>query len=689
LTDAAFEIGDESVAGKVPARLLLNPELSRLAFDERIIAFAEDPAVPLLERVRFLGMTGDRLDDFFMSRVARFKRLIATGENERTIDGLTAGEQLDIIAIRVNRMVRRANALLEDHLLPELESQGIHIERWESLPAEDREFVWQAYGQRIEALVTPMVAAPTLPFPHIRNLRPALAANVRAGGNGAEWFVAIELASDLPRFLPLAGGNRWVVVEDAIKASLPLLYPGMVFSDTCLFRVTRSANMDLDDDPDDMLRAIEDSVARRPFQEVVRLECERAMPTAMRRRLLHQFQQEEEGLSMLHDQDVYAVGRILDLASLDEIAALDKPQLKFPPLEGRSRIRPDDCMLDHARRRDLLLRFPDDDFEESVERFLHEAADDPDVVRIAITVYRTSKDSAIVAALRAARAKGKEVTVVIELKASRDEQHNIAWARDLEPDGIRVILTPVQFKVHAKIALIVRREGDALQRVAYIGTGNMNSSTARSYVDFGLLTADADLTREIETVFDILTGDAQSAEFRRLIVAPFEMRQRFLELIDREIAHARAGRPAGIRLHINGLADRHTIGALYRASQAGVRIDMMVRDICALRPGLEGISENIRVVSVVGRLLHHARILHFTNGGADEYFIGSADWRPRNFYERVEVVAQIRQPDHQAELNTFLTETLNAAHAWRLQSDGEYVRGVDAVAPEAVQGNRM
>jgi polyphosphate kinase len=680
MTEAAFEIDNEWTDGEVPPHLLLNAELARLAFDERILAFASDPAVPILERVRFLGMTGDRLDDFFMSRVARFKEMLAAGDDELTIDGLTAAEQLAVIATRVHRMVERSHSLLDDQLIPELASRGITIVPWASLTAEDREFVRRTHGDRIRAMVTPLVADPSQPFPHIRNLRPAIAVVGREVASGAELFIAIELPGDLPRFLPLAVGDRFVVLEDAIRASLPALYPGLDVSGAFMFRVTRSATLDLDDKPRDILRAVEVSVTRRPFQEVVRLECETAMPPAVLQRLLREFANEMEGLSVLGEEDVYAVGGLLDLSSLGELAALDKPELKFPPLEGRSRIRPDDCMLDHARRRDLLLSFPQDDFEKSVERFLHEAADDPDVVEIRITVYRTSKDSAIVAALGAARAKGKKVTAVIELKASHDEQANIAWARDLERDGIRVILSPVRFKVHAKIALIVRREGDVLRRVAYIGTGNMSSTTARTYVDFGLLTADPDLAREVEGVFDVLTGDAEKMEFSRLLVAPFQMRERLLELIDREIAHAHAGRPAGIRLHINGLADRLAIGALYRASQAGVPIDMMVRDICALRPGMKGISENIRVVSVVGRLLHHARILHFRNGGADEYFMGSADWRPRNFKERVEVVTPIRQPDHQAELNTFLTETLSAARVWHLQSDGSYVRGAEVVA---------
>jgi polyphosphate kinase len=674
LTEAAFEIGDEGSSGEVPPGLLLNPELSRLSFNERILAFAGDPAVPLLERVRFLGLVGDRLDDFFMSRVARFKRMVATGDNERTIDGLTSAEQLAVITDRANRITKAASGLLEA-LLPELAANAIHVERWASLTAEDRAFVRQTYGERIEASITPVIADPSRPFPHIRNLRPAVAVTGRVAGSGAARFIAIELPGDLPRFLPLADGHRLVLVEDAIAASLPELFPGLELAGTFLFRVTRSATMDIDD-ARDMMRAVELSVALRPFQEVVRLEVERAMPGSLRQWLLGEFRREWEELSALADEDVYAVDGLLDLSSLSELAALEKPELKFPPLPQQSRADLDRGVIDPRLWRDLLLRFPQDDFEQSVERFSHKAAEDPAVVRIAVTLYRTGKDSGIVEALRAARAKGKEVTAVIELKASFDEKENIAWARDLERDGIRVVLSSAKFKVHAKLGLIARRENEGVRHFAYIGTGNMNSATARTYVDFALVTTDPDLTREVQAVFDLLTGDVKQAEFKGLLVAPFDMRERFLQLIEREIAHARAGRPAGIRLHINGLADEHCIAALYRASQAGVRIDMMVRDLCALRPGVEGISDNIRVVSVVGRLLHHARIFHFTNGGADEYFMGSADWRPRNFKERVEVVTRISQPDHQAELDAFLTETLNADHAWHLRPNGDYIQGV-------------
>lgn len=661
---------------KAPAELLLNPELSRLAFDERIIAFAEDPAVPLLERVRFLGMAGDRLDDFFMSRVAHFKRVLSDGENERTIDGLTAAEQLAVISRRARRLVARSIALL-DVLRSEVEAHGIRVIRWADLAPADREHVRREYGDRIAALVRPLIADNLIP--HIRNLRPALAVTGRDSATGAERLMLLEHPSDLPRFLPLGEGTQFVPIGDVIAASLPELYPGLQSTRAYVFRVTRSAAMELDDEPQDILRAIEISVKRRPFQEVVRLEVSHDMPVELRKRLFEIFHAPWEGAGGLTADDVYDAGPLLDLASLSELADLDRPDLKFKPIEGRSRVRREHEMLSHARRRDLLLQFPYDDFAQSVERFLHEAADDPKVEKVWITVYRTSKHSPIMEALQKARANGKKVTSVIELKASFDEAANVEWARELESEGISVLLSPVKIKVHAKIALIERREDAGVRRIAYIGTGNMNSSTAKSYVDFGLLTDDPEMTSEVQSVFDMIAGKVEKPEFNRLIVSPIKMRKRFRELIDREIQHARAGRPSGMRLHINGLGDRQLIGWLYEASQAGVKIDMMVRDLCSIRPGLPGISENIRVVSVVGRLLHHARIFHFRNGGEDEYYIGSADWRPRNFNERVEVVAQIRQADHQAELDKFLTDTLSAKRAWQLRADGSYVRGDEVI----------
>ena len=663
-------------AADASPELLLNPELSRLAFDERIIAFAEDPEVPVLERVRFLGMAGDRLDDFFMSRVAHFKRVLADGETERTIDGMTPAEQLAAISTRVRRIVARAIALLEV-LRKEVEVHGIRVIRWNDLAQADREHVQRKYGDRIAAVVRPLIADQAVP--HIRNLRPALAVTGRDSSSGKDRLMLIEHPSDLPRFLPLGEGNQFVAIGDVIAASLPDLYPGLQHPRAYVFRVTRSADMELDDEPLDMLRAIETSVKRRPFQEVVRLEVSHDMPAELRQRLYEIFRAGWEGRGGLTEEDVYDAGPLLDLASLSELADLDRPELKFKPIEMRPRVRREHGMLTHAMRRDLLLQFPYDDFAQSVERFLDEAAEDPKVESVCITVYRTSKHSPVMEALRKARANGKKVTAVIELKASFDEAANVEWARELEADGISVLLSPVKIKVHAKIALIERREGDSIRRIAYIGTGNMNSSTAKSYVDFGLLTDDRELTSEVASVFDLVAGRVKKPEFNRLIVSPIKMRKRFKELIDREIEHARAGRPAGMRIHINGLGDRQLIGLLYEASQAGVPIEMMVRDLCSIRPGLPGVSDNIRVVSVVGRLLHHARIFHFRNGAEDEYFIGSADWRPRNFNERVEVVAQIQQPDHQAELDEFLTGTLAARRAWQLRADGSYVRGEEVI----------
>jgi len=665
----------------VPPDTLLNAELSRMSFDERILVMAEDPNVPLLERVRFLGMFGQRRDDFFMTRVARFKRMLAARDAERTMDGLTPSEQLETIAIRARRMKQRAYDLLLHRLTPELAERGITIHAWDELQAEDQDYVRATYGDRIEALVVPLVADPMHPFPHVRNLRPALAATVRLPGEQRYHLIAVELPGDLPRFVPLPSGRRFVPLEDVISAALPELYPGLEVVRAHTFRVTRSATIDLGDDPFDMLETVAEEVARRPFQEVVRLEVERGMPPEMREHLLRELQFErEEYASTLDEQDVYSVERFVDLAALEEIARIDQPELHWEPQRVRSPFPADRSMFEQIAERDLFVHFPHDSFRDSVERLLDEAADDPHVAAIKITLYRTSSESAIVAALERARRNGKDAVAMVELKASFDEQRNIAWARSLEDAGIRVVFSPPKYKVHAKVALILRREGNDVRRYAYIGTGNLNAKTAASYVDVGILTADQELTQELNSIFNLLTGYAANAEVDRLLVSPFNMRRRFLRMIDREIEHARAGREARIRIQMNGLMDRRLIGALYHASQAGVRIDMMVREICSLRPGVPGLSENIRVTSLLGRHLQHARIHHFHNAGADEYYIGSADWRPRNMRERVEIVTPVRDPEHCARLDRILEETLNHPETWTLRSDGAYVRGNDVIA---------
>ncbi len=676
----------EPSAKDVAPQTLLNTELSRMSFDERILVMAEDPAMPLLERVRFLSMFGQRRDDFFMTRVARFKRMVAAGDADRTMDGLTPSQQLDLIAIRARAMKRRAFALLEQRLLPELAARDITIASWKDLGADDHDYVRATYGHRLEALIVPLVADPMHPFPHVRNLRPALAATVRLPGQHSEQLIAVELPGDLPRFVPLPGGRRFVPLEDVIMATLPELYPGLTVMQAHTFRVTRSAAIDLGDDPFDMLETVAEEVARRPFQEVVRLEVERSMPPEIREHLLREIQfEQEEYASTLDEQDVYTVERFVDLAALAEIADIDEPALHFEAQHPKPPFPTDRSVFELIAERDRLVHFPHDSFADSVERLLDEAADDPQVVAVKITLYRTSSDSAIVAALRRAREKGKDAVAMVELKASFDEQRNIEWARSLEQAGIRVVFSPPRYKVHAKVALVLRREGDALRHYAYIGTGNLNARTAATYVDVGLLTADPVITQEVNAVFNLLTGYAAKADIDTLLVSPFNMRRRFVRMIEREIEHARAGRPARIRIQMNGLADRRLIAALYQASQAGVEIDMMVREICALRPGVPGLSENIRVTSLLGRHLQHARIYHFHNAGEDEYYIGSADWRPRNMRERVEVVTPVRDPGHCERLDRILVETLAHPETWQLGPDGAYVRRgavIEAVTAE-------
>ena len=669
----------EATPKEVPPALLLNMDISRIGFDERILVFAEDPHTPLLERVRFLGMFGERRDDFFTTRVARFKRMLAEGSEERSIDGLTPGEQLDAIAVRARQIMRRAYQLLNQQLIPQLEQHGISIGRWSETTDEDRAYVRETYGQQLAALITPLASDPTHPFPHLRNLRPALAAIVRLPEGGPEQFVAVELPGDLPRFVPLPGEHRFVPLEDVIAASLPELYRGLSVLRAHTFRITRSAHLDIDSDPLDMMQAVEEKITMRPFQEVVRLEVERGTPPDMRHRLLRELQFDVEGTpSTLGEQDVYTVDRLVDLASLAEIAAIDRPEFKFPPSTPRDPLEPR-SIFEQIRERERFVHFPYDSFEQSVERLLQEAADDPDVLAVKVTVYRTSKDSGVVDALRRARENGKDALAMVELKASFDEQRNIEWARDLEAAGIRVVLSPPKYKVHAKIALVLRREGEELRRYCYIGTGNLNARTAASYVDIGILTADPLLTEEVNSVFNLLTGYSSGGEMNMLLVAPFNMRRRFVRLIEREAEHARAGGRALIRGQLNGLADRRLIAALYHASQAGVKVELMVREICALRPGVPGVSDNIRITTQVGRYLQHARIFHFHNAGEDEYYIGSADWRPRNMIERVEVATPVRDPEHQQRLSEILEHTLAHPDRWELRPDGTYVRGSEVI----------
>ncbi|MBR9988864.1 MAG: polyphosphate kinase 1 [Gemmatimonadetes bacterium] len=673
----------ESIKARdVPPELLLNPELSRLAFDERILVIAEDTRTPLLERVRFLSMFGARIDDFFVTRIAEFKKNVAEGRTETSIDGLTPDAELDLARIRARTMLGRAYRLLTGTLIPALQDNGIRMRRWADLNDNERSFLRRTYEPQAEAVLTPVIADPTHPFPHMRNLRPAIAALIRLPESTDEHFVAVELPSGMPRFVQLPDSRDFIPLEELILAWLPSLYPGLHIVQANTFRVARSAVMDFDDEPaGGVLAAIEEQIAQRPFGEVVRLEVERAMPNSLRDRLLRELQFElPEVMTGLSNDDVYPVDRLVDLAALRELGALDIPDLRFDEFEHTTPLAADRPIFDQVRERDVMVRFPFDSFDDTVERLLDEAADDPDVIAMKITLYRTDADSRLVKALARARGSGKDAFALVELKASFDERRNIEWARSLQTAGIHVVFSPTSIKVHAKLALIVRREAEGIRRYVYIGTGNLNAATARAYTDVGILTADPELAAEVNDVFNLLTGYSGASDFQHLLVSPFTMRDRFMAMIDREIGHAQAGRGGRIRIQLNGLADRRMIAALYRAAHEGVKIDMMVREICCLRPGVEGVSENIRVVSKLGRFLQHSRIYCFDNAGEPEYFIGSADWRPRNLSKRVEVITPVRADEHRETLNRMLDDILNDPDAWTLQSDGTYVRG-DEVVP--------
>lgn len=660
-----------------------DPELSRLAFEERLIEFCEDENVPLLTRVRLLGITAGRMDSYFMTRVGRLKHLAAEGKGVPKHGGSAPAEELQIVARETQRITQRAYRLLEEQLLPALAKHGVHIERWSALSEEDRDAVRQLCRTELRALRS-VIVGPDKPLPHVRNLRPALAVPVRTPAGGT---AIIELPASLPRLVRVGsrGSLRFVPLEQLIAAQLSSIVPSANGAAAHLFRVTRNGNVDFEGDVD-LIDSVEQEVVRRPFQEVIRLEVEGSMPAEMRELLTRGFQHEDDTQEgRLEERDVCTVDELMDLTVLEELADLDLPALKSPAIERRTP-QIDRQHLETSATPDQLFHFPFDDYDAAITDFLSAAAQHPDLKSIKTTIYRTEKESSVGAALLAARARGAEAHATVEVKASFDERDNIELARTLAANGVRVMLSPATLKVHAKIALVTLGDGPARRQVALIGTGNMNAETARSYIDLWLVTSRPDCTRELEKVFDALAGSSPNTDdFDCLMVAPFDLRTRFIELIRREAENMRAGKPAGIRVMINGLTDPAMIAALLFASQAGVPIDMMVRGVCSLTPGVPGISENIRIVSVVGLLLQHARIFHFTNGGDDLYFIGSADWRPRNLDGRVEVVTRVPQADHTAILDRILEETLNSPDAWTLGADGTYTRNAVA-SRELVSG---
>jgi len=668
--------------------LYFNRELSWLAFNGRVLAEACDPRVPLLERVKFLSIFAANLDEFYMVRIAGLRRQVAAGVVQRPPDGLTPQEQLDAIDAEVTRLVKRQRECLEE-LLMELAPHGVRLLSVRDLRPSEWTAIDEYFESQVFPVLTPLAVDPGHPFPYISNLSISLAAEIRDPETGAVRFARVKVPRSLPRWVPVEGRPfHMVPLEQVIGANLGSLFPGMEVAAWYAFRITRYSDLDIPiEEPEDLLATIEEQVFKRRFGEVVRLEVQDDMPAHLRALLLEELRADDVPESgRLGERDIQDAGTLLDLSDLAGLAALDIPAIKDPPFTPTipSELRDATSMFDLIREADVLVHHPFDSFTGSVERFLEEAARDEHVLAIKLTLYRTSGDTALVDALVDAAQLGKQVAVIVELKARFDEANNIIWARQLEDAGVHVAFGSATLKTHAKTALVVRRESDGIRRYVHLGSGNYNSRTARLYTDVGLFTCSPSIGADVSDLFNSLTGYSRQRIYRKLLVAPVNLRARFIELIDRESAHASAGRPARIVGKMNALVDADVIDALYRASQAGVEIDLIVRGICCLRPGLTGVSERIRVTSIVGRFLEHSRLWLFHNGGDEEFYLGSSDWMPRNFDRRVEAVAPVEKPALHERLRSLLATYLaDNRQAWELRADGRWARRAPDGAPRS------
>jgi polyphosphate kinase len=658
--------------------LYLNRELSWLEFNRRVLHEASDPRTPLLERLKFLAIFSSNLDEFYQVRVAGLKQQVAAGIVERTADGMTPEEQIARISSTVRELMAQHRQCLVNEVLPGLAKHGLTLHHsLAELSAADRQHLDAYFQSHVFPVLTPLAVDPGHPFPYISNLSLSLAVVLR-GADGEERFARVKVPKILPRWVPLTAPHQFVALEEVIGANLESLFPGVEILGWYTFRITRNTDLQIDngDEADDLLSIIQEEVRNRRFAEVVRIEVHASMPQALRQLLLAEFsEQQEPPARPLTTDDLYEVLGPMDTGDLLTLAGLDLPALKDPSFHPVTppRLAVPRNIFDVIREGDLLLHHPYDSFATTVERFIQVAAEDPDVLAIKLTLYRTGGDSSIARLLAQAAERGKQVAVLIELQARFDEENNIIWAQRLEDVGVHVSYGVPGLKTHAKVMLVVRREGDAMRRYVHIGTGNYNPKTARIYTDFGLLSANPELGADLTDLFNVLTGFASPAGYRKLAVAPRGLRSHFLAMIHREIEHSRAGRPAGILAKMNALVDPDIIVALYGASQAGVPIDLIVRGICCLRPGLPGVSDTIRVISIVGRFLEHSRAFCFLNGGDEEVYIGSADWMPRNLERRIEAVTPIQDPAQRQTIRELLQLMWqDNRQAWELHADGSY-----------------
>src|SRR6201996_2182142 len=665
------------IADKLPEHRYLNRELSWLDFNARVLALAADTSLPLLERAKFLAIFASNLDEFYMVRVAGLKRRDEMGLSVRSADGLTPREQLRRIGEQTQQIATRHARVFLDSVEPGLAEEGIRIVTWADLDRAERDRLQTYFNEQVLPVLTPLAVDPAHPFPFVSGLSLNLAVTVKQPEDGGQHFARVKVPDNVDRFVELdvkqgESGKpevRFLPMEELIAAFLPVLFPGLEIVEHHAFRITRNADFEVEEDRDeDLLQALERELARRRFGSPVRLEVSDDMTESMLELLLRELD--------VDPGDVIEVAGLLDLSSLWQIYRVDRPALKDPPFVPATppafgeRETPK-SIFSTLRDGDVLVHHPYDSFSTTVQRFIEQAAADPNVLAIKQTLYRTSGDSPIVRALIEAAAAGKQVVALVELKARFDEQANIQWARALEQAGVHVVYGLVGLKTHCKTCLVVRREGSTIRRYCHIGTGNYNSKTARLYEDLGLLTADPDIGADLTDLFNTLTGYSRKVSYRNLLVAPHGIRTGIIERVNREIAAHREHGGGRIRLKMNALVDEQVIDALYRASRAGVRVEVVVRGICALRPGVEGFSETISVRSILGRFLEHSRIIHFRS--IDEFWIGSADMMHRNLDRRVEGLVQVKDPRLTAQLKDIFASALDpATRCWGRGSEGQW-----------------
>ena len=657
----------------------LDRELSWLAFNRRVLELAEDPTMYLLERVNFLSIFASNLDEFFMVRVAGLKRRLATGLAVRSPSGLAPKEVLTKISEEAHELQLRHAKLFLEVIEPELEKYGINLVRWPELHDEEKLSLQEYFQEQIFPVLTPLAVDPAHPFPYISGLSLNLAVVLQNPETQKEHFARVKVPPLLPRFVLIKApegteGVRYVPLEDIIGEFLGLLFPGMVVLQYHNFRVTRNEDLEVDEDEgENLLLALEKELLRRRFGPPVRLEVADDMNPQVLELLIRELD--------ISSQDVYSLPSPLDLTGLSHIAAVKRPELKYPPhsvVTNRHLIPRDDEELDIfsvLKNREVLVHHPYESFSTSVQEFLEQAAEDPQVLAIKQTLYRTSGDSPVVDALIQAAQAGKQVLALVEIKARFDEQNNITWARKLEQAGVHVVYGIVGLKTHCKLALVIRQEAGQLVRYCHIGTGNYNPKTARHYEDYGILTSREAVGEDLTKLFNHLSGYAPDAAFKSLLVSPDGVREGLTDLIEQEVAHHKAGKKARISVKVNALVDEEIIDSLYKASNAGVPIDVVVRGMCALKPGVTGLSETIRVRSILGRYLEHSRIFSFLGGGDPKVYLGSADMMHRNLDRRVEVLVRLSEPEHVVSIQEMFELAMSEQVAsWRLDSNGNWLR---------------